>query len=268
MDEAVADLAGERIATPVGTRPGRHHVDVAVEQQARAAARPREPCHQLRPAGEGEALRHVGMTRHHCGVGLGQRDRRPVAFEPLGQEGLQRRDLAARDERLARRGVEADQPLQQPDEDRLAIRDAIAHRGFEGCERGVQPTGGSRAGAGAGRRVNHRRTRRPEPTARNACGSSRAGTRRSMSDDVKCPSCGASIPDSSDVPGEQTSSTPSAGTVPELRHRARSGSAPGRAPGRGLAQGRRAAGLGARSAPATIRPCSREAIVRAPRGSA
>ena len=95
MDEAVAELAGERIATPVGTRAGRHHVDVAVEQQARAAARPREPCHQLRPAREGEALRHVGMTRHRCRVGLGQRDRRSVVFEPLGQEGLQRRDLAA-----------------------------------------------------------------------------------------------------------------------------------------------------------------------------
>jgi len=35
-----------------------------------------------------------------------------------------------------------------------------------------------------------------------------------MSEDVKCPSCGASVPDTSDVPGEQTSSTPATGRCP------------------------------------------------------
>ena len=140
MHEAVAQLAGERIAVPVGARPGRHHVDVAVEQQGPAAARPAEARRQLRPAREREALGHVGMTRHGGRVGLGQHDRRPVAFEAVGQERLQRQDLAARDQRLARRGVEADQPLQQLDEHRLAIRDVIAHPGFEGCQGDGHPS--------------------------------------------------------------------------------------------------------------------------------
>ena len=123
VDRAVVHLARERVARPRRPRPGRDHVDVAVEQQRAAAPRAAEPRDELGPPGEREAGRDVGMAGDELRRRLEERHVRAVALQPPGEEALEPGDVAARDERLARRGVEADQAPQQRHELRLAACD-------------------------------------------------------------------------------------------------------------------------------------------------
>ena len=113
---AVAHLGPVRVARPAVARLRRDDVDVAVQEQAAAAARPGEPGGQLRAPVEAESRRHLARAGDvgggrlpdvHGGAGRGQ---------ALPEIGLQVGLLAGRVARRAGGRVEPDQPRRQLDQ--------------------------------------------------------------------------------------------------------------------------------------------------------
>src|SRR6185312_16273642 len=96
IEVAVAHLGLVRVARPAVARLGRHHVDVAVEEEALAAAGAREPGRQLRPALEAEPGRHLPRAGDVGRRGLPQVHRRAGGPEPVAEIVLQARLLAGR----------------------------------------------------------------------------------------------------------------------------------------------------------------------------
>ena len=76
VEPAVADLGGERVAGPLGLGLARDDVDVAVEQQAAAAAGAAQRRDELGAPGEVQPLGHQRRARQLAGVGLEQVDLR------------------------------------------------------------------------------------------------------------------------------------------------------------------------------------------------
>ena len=140
VDRPVAHLAAERVARPVLARLDRDDVDVAVQQQRRAAARAGESREQLRPPRERETVGDEGVTGQRAGVGLLELHVGAVPAQPGGQVALQLGNVAGGGADVGGDRVEADQRLQQLDEVALAsgdvLADALLQRGQQsGCTR-------------------------------------------------------------------------------------------------------------------------------------
>ena len=126
-EEAVADLGHERIAGPFLSRLRRDDVDVAVEHERAAASAAREPCDQLRPAGEVEPRRDQRPALHRVRIRLPDIDRGSGGLESRPEIFLERRLLPRRIADLARGRVEPDQRAGEADEIVASGRDRVAY---------------------------------------------------------------------------------------------------------------------------------------------
>src|SRR5262249_30655798 len=109
VQAAVPHLGPEGVARPLLARLHGDRVDVAVEQEAPAAARAGEARGELRPAREVEARREERLALEPRGVRLPDLDLGAGIAEPVRQEGLEPRLVARRIADRAGGRVEADE---------------------------------------------------------------------------------------------------------------------------------------------------------------